>query len=314
MNGLITVILNVYNGEKYVKKCLDSIINQTYKNLEILIINDGSTDNTLKIINEYKDNRIRIITTNNLGLSLSRNVGIDNAKGEYIYFIDVDDYIELDTIEYLYGISKQYDVKISTCETIIVYNKPKINNIKEKINVETNLTMIKKVLLSKGRHGAIWNKLIKREMFNDLRFEDRIINDIVVVYKLLLKTDKIGYSNQKKYYYLKHQNSITGKRNPDRAIDSYKASIERYNNIDKIYPNMLENKISILVNIIDVYNHNNEITDTYLKEEHANKTFKKLFSIKILKTNLNTKEKIKIILYRTNPKIERFFQKHKKRY
>ena len=101
---MISVIINVYNGERYIKKCLDSILNQTYKNLEILIVNDGSTDDTLKICKSYKDSRIRIINTKNKGLSLSRNVGLDNAKGEYLYFIDCDDYIEKDTLEYLYNL------------------------------------------------------------------------------------------------------------------------------------------------------------------------------------------------------------------
>ena len=80
MNELISVIINTYNGEKFISKCLESVINQTYNNLEILIINDGSTDNTLKICEEYNDSRIRIITTENMGLSFSRNVGIENAK------------------------------------------------------------------------------------------------------------------------------------------------------------------------------------------------------------------------------------------
>ena len=93
MNKLISIIINVYNGEKYIKKCLDSVINQTYKNLEILIINDGSTDKTLEICKKYKDERIKIITTENQGLSFSRNVGIDNAGGEYLYFVDADDFI-----------------------------------------------------------------------------------------------------------------------------------------------------------------------------------------------------------------------------
>ena len=80
MKELITVIINVYNGEKFLKKCIDSVINQTYKNLEIIIVNDGSTDNTLNICKEYKDDRIKIINQENMGLSLARNVGIDNSN------------------------------------------------------------------------------------------------------------------------------------------------------------------------------------------------------------------------------------------
>ena len=136
MEELISVIINVYNGEKYIKKCLESIINQTYKNLEILIINDGSTDNTLSICQSYKDERIRIITQENIGLSKSRNVGIENAKGEYLYFIDADDFVELDVIEYLHNLCKKYNVLISTSNAINVYGYNfKIKECKEKVNV-----------------------------------------------------------------------------------------------------------------------------------------------------------------------------------
>ena len=313
MNELITVIINVYNGEKYIKKCLDCVINQTYQNIEILIVNDGSNDNTLNIIKEYKDKRIRIINQKNKGLSLSRNVGIDNAKGKYLFFIDVDDYMDIDTIEYLYNLLKKYNTEISTCETRIIYNNEIKNNKEEKISVESNIDMVKRVLLSNNRHGAIWNKLIKKELFNNNKFEDRIINDIVVVYKLFLSTDKIAYSNQEKYYYVKSNDSITSKRNPDRAIDEYKVALERYDYIEKLYPNMIENKIGVLSAIVDVYNHNNKKTDEFLKEQNAKKVFKKYYSSKVLKTKISKKEKAKIFLYRTNPKIERFFQKHFKR-
>ena len=203
MKELITVIINVYNGEKYIKKCLDSIINQTYKNLEILIINDGSTDNTLNICKTYKDKRIKIITTKNQGLSLSRNTGIDNAKGEYLYFTDADDYIELDTIEYLYNLCQKYNSDFSTCNSLTIFDYNfKIKKHKEKIEILDSREMLKKVLLT--MNGTTWNKLIKKNIYNDIRFENRIINDVVVTYKLVLKANRIVYSNQIKYYYLKH--------------------------------------------------------------------------------------------------------------
>ena len=104
MNDLISIIINVYNGERYIKKCIDSVICQTYKNIEIIVINDGSVDHTLKILKSYQDKRIKIINQKNKGLSLSRNVGISHAKGKYYYFLDMDDYIEKDTISYLYSL------------------------------------------------------------------------------------------------------------------------------------------------------------------------------------------------------------------
>ena len=181
---LVTIVLNVYNCEKYVKKCLDSLIKQTYKNLEILIINDGSTDKSLEICEKYqkKDNRIRIITHENCGLSLSRNAGIDNAKGEYIYFIDSDDYIEKDTIEYLYNLCKKYDSKISTCDPIDIYDyNVKVKNKKEKIEIVSSIDYVKMILLSVKRTGTVWNKLIKKELFNSLNIIVKIFFIFIIL-------------------------------------------------------------------------------------------------------------------------------------
>ena len=212
-NELISVIINVYNGEKYIKKCLDSVISQTYKDLEILIINDGSIDNTLSICESYKDKRIKIITTENSGLSMSRNVGLDKAKGDYIYFVDADDFIELDTIEYLYNLCKKYEVPIATCKYLEIsdYNYT-LNNVEEKINIVSSKEFLKDVLLLKNKAVSTWNKLLKKELFDNLRFENRIINDMAFTHKLIMKVDKIACSNQIKYFYLRHKQSISAKK------------------------------------------------------------------------------------------------------
>lgn len=306
MQELITVIINVYNGEKFISKCIESVINQTYKNLDILIINDGSTDSTLKICKTYKDKRIRIITTKNQGLSLSRNKGIENAKGVYLYFLDADDFIELDTLEYLYKISKEYDSDISTCNPLVVFDyNIKKSNLKEKISQISNLQMLKKVILLENMAGTIWNKLIKKDLFNDIRFENRIINDVVVTYKLVLKSKVIVYSNQKKYYYLKHKNciSIDGYENYDRAIDFYKAIIERYNSIKKIYPNMIENDIALLRGILKLYLIENREIEKFLEDKQAIKFFKDVYSFRLMFADALFKEKIKLILFKINPKL-----------
>ena len=249
MEELISIIINVYNAEKYIAKCLESAINQTYKNIEIVIVNDGSTDGSLKICESYKDERIRIINQENMGLSKSRNVGIDNSKGEYLYFIDADDFIENDTIEYLYNLIKKYNVPLATTKPLDIFDYNYTNKQpKEKIKVLSKEEMLKKVLLSTDRAGAIWNKLLRKDLFNDIRFEERIINDVVVVYKIVLSIDKVVFSNQKKYYYLHHKDSILGKKSPEHSMDLYKASLERYETVNKIYPNLTENRVS--VNII----------------------------------------------------------------
>ena len=114
---LISIVIPVYKVEKYLEKCVESVINQTYKNLEILLVNDGSPDNCPKICDEYaqKDNRIKVIHKENGGLSDARNAGIDVATGKYITFIDSDDYISNDYVEYMYNLLKQNNTKKYWC-------------------------------------------------------------------------------------------------------------------------------------------------------------------------------------------------------
>lgn len=304
---MISVIINVYNGEKYIKKCLDSIINQTYRNIEILIINDGSVDNTLDIIKQYKDKRIRIINQKNIGLSLSRNVGIENSKGDYLYFVDVDDFIEKDTLEYLYKLSKKYNADLVTCKPLDIYNyDTKIKNDSEKIEVLTNIEMLKKTLINNNREGTFWNKLFKKELLNEIRFENKKVNDVRVTYKAVLNAKKIVYSNQYKYYYYRHNDSIISLKKTDYLKDLYDATIERYNYINNIYPKLLENDITLLLMIVNLYYENNKELNNYLDKKNAKELFKKIYSRKIYKSNLlRYNDKIKLKTFKINPKLMR---------
>ena len=308
MSKLISVIINCYNQDKFLEKCLDSVINQTYKNLEIIIVDDGSTDNTLKISKKYqkKDNRIKVISTPNYGLSKSRNIGIDNSTGDYLYFVDSDDIIEKDVIEYLYNISIKYDVCISTCKPLTIYNYDyKYKNKKEKIDILNDVQMLKKVLLIEDKANTFWNKLYKRELFDDIRFEDRIINDMTVVHKLIIKTKRIAYSNQIKYFYFRHTGAVTYRKNIklERNIDKYLVSKERYEYIKKIYPNLIENDIYLISNTIILYLEDNKELIKYLDNDNAYQMIKKLFNLKILFYPMKISSKIRIILFFINRKL-----------
>lgn len=306
MRDLITIIINVYNGEKFINKCIDSIINQTYKKIEILIINDGSTDNTLKIIKKYRDKRIRIITTKNKGLSMSRNIGIENAKGEYLYFIDSDDYIEPNTIEYLYNLNKKNNTLISTCKSIDVYNyNESIKNKKEEVDILSRKDMLLKILLWQNRTEALWNKLIKKELLNNLRFEERIINDIAFTHKLIINTDKVSYSNQIKYYHLIHYGniSIRKRENLDRVEDLYKVIIERYNYIKDLYPDFEYNELGIIDGITRLYYTKSKKVKRFLRELGAINLYKEYFNLKILKLNIGCREKIRLLVFRISPEL-----------
>lgn len=175
----ISVIIPVYNVEKYLKQCLDSIVNQTYKNLEIIIVNDGTKDNSMKIVEEYlSDSRVKVINKENGGISSARNRGIEEATGEYISFVDSDDFIDLN----LYNtIIKE----MSPREQIYIFN---YNRYKEKINyLESNVLNFKKMkkvpqnLLFRTINGECWNKIYKTSFIkeNNLRFPEGMIYEDV---------------------------------------------------------------------------------------------------------------------------------------
>lgn len=304
---MISVIINVFNDEKHLGKCIESVVNQTYKDLEIIIVNDGSTDNTLAICESYSDDRIRIISQNNKGLAFSRNVGIDNSNGEYLYFIDSDDFIEPDTLEYLYNLSQKYNADFTTCKVMTIHNYDfKKENNEEKVEILSNKEMLGKILLRKDRATETWNKLMKRELFDNLRFEDRIINDMAFSHKLVMRTDNIVFGNQVKYYYVKHSQSITARKSSlERLIDIYKVFVDRYFYVEKVYPKFAENEYALLEIIVRLYLKNNKELEKYLNEKNAVELFNKHFSFRFLKCKVRINEKIKILLFRINPKLNR---------
>lgn len=128
--NLITVIIPVYNSEKYIEKCLTSVTNQIYKNLEIIVVDDGSSDNSIDIIKNYakKDNRIKIFSQENQGLSAARNVGLDLATGEYIVFLDSDDWLELDALSVAYEILTENNAEVVIWSYVREYNSKSIEN------------------------------------------------------------------------------------------------------------------------------------------------------------------------------------------
>ena len=122
MNPLITIIVPAYNVEKYIDRCINSIINQSYQNLQVIIVNDGSTDNTWEKCQRYEDKRIEIYKKENGGLSDARNYGLKFAKGEYVAFVDSDDWIDTSMISILYEVIRKYSVKIAVCEPYYAYD------------------------------------------------------------------------------------------------------------------------------------------------------------------------------------------------
>lgn len=215
-NEMISVIIPIYNVENYLERCIESIKRQTYQNLEIILVDDGSTDKSSEIceIQSSLDKRIKVIHQKNSGVSAARNRGIDIAMGDYLCFVDSDDFIHSELLETLYKISQREDADIVTCEyqpfsqyeeieEIQIMEFPKTKNAsgREALNW----------LFDDKRLGVtvVWNKLYKRKIFSDIRFpEGKIHEDQFTTYQLLYKAEKVSYVNLKLYYYLQRENSI----------------------------------------------------------------------------------------------------------
>jgi len=242
--------------------------------------------------------------------------------GEYLYFVDCDDFIENDVIEYLYNLCKRYNVKFSTCLSKMIDNYDfKVKKTKEKVDIIDSYEMLKKILLAKDNSITTWNKLIKKEIYDGIRFNNKYINDNDVTHRLVINTDRIAYSNQIKYYYFKNPNGITAyaQKNTLRSINLYKVSVERYEYIKKYYPESIENNICLLRSTIKLYLRDDEELQNYLKDQNADKYIKELFSYKMIFKWINIKIKILFIIFRINPKLckdiyTKYQRKHYKYY
>ena len=214
MYPLISVIVPVYNVEKYLCKCLDSIISQSYKNLEIILVDDGAQDNSGKICDEYaqKDSRITVLHTENGGLSAARNKGLDIITGEYVAFVDSDDYIACNMIEKLFETLTANNADISICNPIHVFDdqKAKFDTADKESVVYSPVEAIKEMWYQTSFLPSAWAKLFKADIFKDIRYTEGIIfEDIDIMHEVFIKADKIAYLPQGLYAYIHRENSIT---------------------------------------------------------------------------------------------------------
>lgn len=207
-NVKISIIVPVYNTEKYLKRCIESIINQTYKNLEVILVDDGSSDKSPLICDEYakKDKRIKVIHKENGGASSSRNIGMDVATGKYITFVDSDDFIKEDFVEYLYNLCIENNCEIVQCSFEVGSNEKFSDTSKiEKIEVYSNI----EALCSRSLKVTPWGKLYKTETIKSIKFPLGIINeDDATYYKFIYNSKSVCITNKQLYYYYQSDNSV----------------------------------------------------------------------------------------------------------
>lgn len=216
---MVSIIIPCYNAEKTIKRCLESVISQTYKNIEIVIINDGSIDKTDSIIKKYiNDNRIKYYNRSNHGIGKTRNFGIKEATGEYITFLDSDDYLPNDAIDNLYKLAQKNKLDLVVSDYYVDNKNIKSEKIKSFpiTNVKKNPNLIFDINL------APWNKLYKKELIENIKFEENLkYEDAPFVIESIIKAKRIGKLDKETYYYVVNPNSETTIRD-ERIFDIFK--------------------------------------------------------------------------------------------
>jgi len=304
---LISIIVPIYKVENYIRCCIDSILNQTYRNLEIILVDDGSPDNCPGICDEYKgiDKRIKVIHKKNGGLSSARNAGLDIASGQYIGLIDSDDFIESDMYEALYAASEKYNADISVCGRYIVEgNRITSYSDTEEPKVYNRYQALRQIVLDdfyNGINNYAWDKLYKKSLFDNIRYpEGKHFEDIFTTYKLFSISSKIVHIQSPKYYYLQREDSIIGSTNTASRYDYYMANTQCLEFIKKVEPlltdvcdSQLIDKLFLSINdmLISDYKRN-KYTDE--KNEILNKF--KQFSLERLKNldEIGSKRKLSL--------------------
>lgn len=245
MKPTISIIVPVYNVEIYLNECLKSICNQTKKELEIILINDGSTDNSPFICEAFANKDTRIIVIHHqtsLGVSAARNTGIKKATGEFIGFVDSDDWILPDMYENLENIMEENNSDISICGYARQFGE-KVTCFRENnhILVLSQEGALRELFRGKIYRFALWNKLYRRHCFDNITFpEGRIHEDLAVSYQLFLNADRIVNTPKTGYIYRKREHSILTSKFHKGRIDSYKAWDEIITTIDRTYPQLMD--------------------------------------------------------------------------
>lgn len=238
----VSVIVPVYNASNYIEKCLDSLIKQSLKEIEIIVIDDGSCDNTFKVLSKHKD-KIQLIRQKNSGVASARNKGLSVAKGDYIAFVDSDDWVDSDMFSKLYNKALENDYDVVECDFKYVDDSKEWHGV---VDIDKDVVTLndKKQYFIK-MFPVIWNKIYKREKIKNIKFKDGVwAEDVEFLYRVIPNIDTIGKVNEELYYYYQREKSesrLFDKR-VYNYIDNFNGIVEYYqkNKIYDLYRNELE--------------------------------------------------------------------------
>ncbi|WP_123054652.1 glycosyltransferase [Clostridium sp. JN-1] len=313
---LVSIVIPVYNAEKYINKCLNSVLSQTLKNVEVIVVNDGSEDNSINLINKYlkKYDNLILVNQKNAGPGSARNSALQVCNGEYIGFVDSDDFIRPDMFEIMYKKARKYNLDIVLCKFLYYYpedNRCELMNIKyDETEILSRKDVIKQFLVSNNIEGFSCNKLFRRELFNgnnikyptDIKYED-----MPTIFKTLIYSNKIGFVDRGLYYYVQHNQSTThikdiyNVRSYLEAIDMIYKIMKKHN----IYDDFSEEYYyyyakRVLCSYSDFFRYlnksceSNEFFNKFLKNISVKRVFNNRYFIK------NYKIKFKVVLLKIN--------------
>lgn len=251
-SSVISVIVPIYNVEKYLNRCVESIVNQTYKDLEIILVDDGSPDNCPQICDSWaeKDNRIKVVHKENGGLSDARNAGMRNATGEVVSFIDSDDWIESNMFEKMLSQMEQDNSDIVSCGVKWVEENGKIlknDTVDQHETLDTHSAMSE--LINDGKlKQHVWNKIYKTELIKDILFEKgKYHEDVFWSYQIIGKAECVSVVTDSFYYYVQRTNSIMGEGFSEKRLDALDANYLRCEYMKKNFPDLFDNALYVYI-------------------------------------------------------------------
>lgn len=308
---LISIIIPVYNVEKYIGRCIKSIKNQTYRNFEAIVVNDGTKDKSVEIAKKIidNDNRFVILNKANGGLSSARNYGLNNMRGKYVVFIDSDDFVSEKYIENLYcAMSQNSEVDIAVSRIIDVNadgNEISVRNGTNKTMIIPSEKMMRKMMLERTRYNhCAYGKLYKSEFWIDFRFPNgRLYEDYLTTYKLFSKANKVAIIDKQDYYYVQQQGSIMHMPISSKTLTILDVSDEitewiRTNN-SKLYLAALELQMATYLKTLQkIINYDSK---NFIESQERICKFVKLHSKEMLLYRYTPiKDRIKIVLFNVN--------------
>ena len=319
IKAIISIIGPVYNVEDYIEKCIKSILDQSFREFELILVDDGSLDMSGKICDEYakNDQRIKVIHKKNGGVSSARNEGIKVARGEYIAFVDSDDFINKDMYKILYKNSKEYDADISVCDFEYVSNNKESVGItcefKNNIVIYSNEEALNKLYSNENiKFIVAWNKLYKKYLFSSIYYDiNRCHEDEFIIHKLFYNANKIVSCSEKLYYYYENYKSTMRVDFNINRLDIIEAMKSRMNFFRKKNLIELEYKTQnmYLYYFIPYYYRTKNKLKNKSKSKELKKDFKKVYKYLLKNPKYNIKAKILWFIFLFSPSLYYFIMR-----